>query len=175
MCELKMLKRRMAQTTLITLLLMMTIVLPAAAAENPGKCAACSFSEVQRPYDAVRLALTADQLTGAKTEAAKLRRAAEEEAVWAKGATGRGPELFKPWLEVAAAAETIETASSLIDARKAFGLASEAMRAALVISERDDVLVVYCPMVKQHWLQPKGEIRNPYGPKMATCGQVVKK
>ena len=175
MCELKMLKKTIWHTNLVLLFVITTVVLPAVAADDPGKCPACSFSAVQQPYDAVRLALTADKLLVAKGEAAKLGRAAHDEAVWAKQATGRGPELFKPWSDVAAAAAKIETALSLTDARNAFGLASEAMRAALVISEGDDLLVVYCPMVKKHWLQPKGEIRNPYGPKMATCGQVVKR
>ena len=154
--------------------LFLASVLPLAAAENPGKCPACSFTAVQQPYDAVRLALTADRLPGAKKEAAKLRAAAEAEAAWAKSATGRGPELGKPWTNVATAAAKIERARSLTNARKAFGESSEALRAALKIAERDDFLVVYCPMVKVHWLQPKGEIRNPYGSAMLNCGRVVK-
>ena len=87
--------------------LFLASVLPLAAAENPGKCPACSFTAVQQPYDAVRLALTADRLPGAKKEAAKLRAAAEAEAAWAKSATGRGPELGKPWTNVATAAAKI--------------------------------------------------------------------
>lgn len=155
-------------------LLFAAFVLPAAAAENPGKCPACSFAAVQQPYDAVRLALTADRLPAAKKEAAKLRTAAEAEAAWAKMATGRGPKLVKPWANVAAAAAKVERAATITDARKAFGEGSEAMRAALKIAERDDFLVVFCPMVKRHWLQPKGEIRNPYGSAMPNCGRVVK-
>ena len=156
------------------LALLLLSVLPLGAADNPGKCPACSFNAVQQPYDAVRLALTADRLPAAKKEAAKLRTAAETEAAWAKTATGRGPELVKPFTNVAAAAAKIERASSITDARKAFGESSEAMRAALKIAERDDFLVVYCPMVKLHWLQPKGEILNPYGAAMPNCGRVVK-
>ncbi len=155
-------------------LLLLVPVLRAGAAENPGKCPACSFSAVQQPYDAVRLALTADRIAPAKKEAVKLRTAAEAEAKWAKAATGRGPELAKPWAAVAVAAARIERAASITEARKAFGNASESMRTALKIAERDDFLVVYCPMVKLHWLQPKGEIRNPYGAAMPNCGRVVK-
>ena len=154
--------------------LFLLLALPLAAAENPGKCSACSFSAVQQPYDAVRLALTAGGLPSAKAEAAKLSNAAEAEAAWAGKATGRGPELVAPWTRVAAAAAKIEKAASITDARKAFGEASEAMRTALAIAERDDLVVVYCPMVKLHWIQPKGEIRNPYGSRMPNCGQVVK-
>ena len=158
----------------LALALFLLSVLPLGAADNPGKCPACSFNAVQQPYDAVRLALTADRLPAAKKEAAKLRTAAEAEAAWAKTATGRGPELVKPFTSVAAAAAKIERASSITDARKAFGESSEAMRAAVKIAERDDFLVVYCPMVKLHWLQPKGEIRNPYGAAMPNCGRVVR-
>lgn len=157
----------------IALALFLVCVLPLGAAENPGKCPACSFSAVQQPYDAVRLALTSDDLPGAKAEAAKLRAAAQAEAAWAKTATGRGPELARPWSGVAAAAAKLERAAAMTDARKAFGGASEALRKALAIAERDDIIVVYCPMVKRHWLQPKGEIRNPYESAMPNCGRVV--
>lgn len=156
------------------LALILLSVLPLGAADSPGKCPACSFSEVQQPYDAVRLALTAERLPAAKKEAAKLRAAAQAEQAWAKTATGRGPELVKPFARVAAAAAKIEGASSITDARKAFGEASEAMRAAMKAAERDDFLVVYCPMVKLHWMQPKGEIRNPYGAEMPNCGRPVR-
>jgi hypothetical protein len=158
----------------IALALFLLSVLPLGATANPGKCPACSFTAVQRPYDAVRLAFTADRLPDAKKEAAKLRTAAQAEVAWAKTASGRGPELAAPFTTVAAAAAKIERASSITDARKAFGEASEALRAAMRIAERDDFLVVYCPMVKLHWLQPKGEIRNPYGSAMPNCGRTVK-
>jgi len=154
--------------------LLAALALPAAAENFPGKCPACSFTAVQQPYDAVRLALTDGRLPAAKKEAAKLRAAAEAEAKWAKTATGRGPELARPWTSVAAAAARIERAASITGARQAFGESSEALRAALEIAERDDLLVVFCPMVRLHWLQPKGEIRNPFGSAMPNCGRVVK-
>ena len=158
----------------LALALLLVSVLPLGAANNPGKCPACSFKEVQQPYDAVRLALTAERLPAAKKEAAKLRAAAQAEQAWAKTATGRGPELVKPFANVAAAAAKIERAATITDARKAFGASSDALRAAMKIAERDDFLVVFCPMVKLHWLQPKGAIRNPYGSAMPDCGRVVK-
>lgn len=158
----------------LALALLVLTALPLAAANNPGKCPACSFSAVQQPYDVVRLALTADRLPDVKKAAVKLRMAADAENDWAKTATGRGPELTKPWAQIAAAAARIEAAKSMTDARKAFGESSDALRAAMVIAERDDFLVVYCPMVKLHWLQPKGELRNPYGTAMPNCGRTVK-
>lgn len=157
----------------LALAIVLSSVVPLGAADNPGKCPACSFTAVQQPYDAVRLALSADRLPAAKKEALKLRMAAEAEAAWAKTAAGRGPELAKPFTAVAAGASKIEWAPSITDARKAFGESSEALRAALKIAERDDFLVVYCPMVKLHWLQPRGEIRNPYGSTMPNCGRVL--
>lgn len=160
-------------TRKIALALFLLSVLPLGAAENPGKCPACSFSAVQQPYEAVRLALTSDDLPGAKAEAAKLRAAAQAETAWAKTASGRGPELVRPWSGVAVAAAELERAASMAGARKAFGDASEALRKAVAIAERDDIIVVFCPMVKRHWLQPKGEIRNPYGSAKPDCGRVV--
>lgn len=33
---------------------------------------------------------------------------------------------------------------------------------------------MYCPMVKRSWLQPEGDVGNPYfGRKMPGCGNVV--
>ena len=158
----------------IALALLLLPVLTAGVAANPAKCPACSFSAVQQPYDAVRLALTEDRLSAAKQEAGKLRSAAEAEAAWAKTATGRGPELAKPWASVAAAAGKIEHASTILDARRAFGESSDALRRAALIAGRDDLVVAYCPTVKLHWLQPKGELRNPYGVAAPKCGRVVK-
>jgi hypothetical protein len=38
----------------------------------------------------------------------------------------------------------------------------------------DSVVVAYCPMEKKAWLQPDGEIENPYGGQaMPRCGRVV--
>jgi hypothetical protein len=158
----------------IALAIVLLAVVPLAANDNPGKCPACSFTAVQQRYDAVRLALTAERLPAAKSEAVKLRAAAQTEQAWAKTATGRGPELVKPFAKVAAAAAKIESAASITDARKAFGESSDAMRDAMKIAERGDLLVVYCPMVKLNWLQPKAEIRNPYGSAMPNCGRIVK-
>jgi hypothetical protein len=42
------------------------------------------------------------------------------------------------------------------------------------VSGDDLPVVMYCPMVKRSWLQPAGEVGNPYhGQKMANCGYVV--
>jgi hypothetical protein len=158
----------------LALAVLLLFVLPIGGADNPGKCPACSFSAVQQPYDALRLALTAERLPAARKEATKLRTAAEAEVAWAKTARGRGPELAKPFTGVAAAAAKIEKTNSMTDARKAFGESSDALRIAMAIAERDDLLVVWCPTAKLHWLQPRGEIRNPYGAALPNCGRVVK-
>ena len=35
-------------------------------------------------------------------------------------------------------------------------------------------MVVYCPMTKRSWLQPKGDVANPYhGQAMGACGEIV--
>ena len=145
------------------------------AEDNPGKCASCSFSAVHQPYQAVRAALTADRLADARAEAKKLGAVSRSEALWAKTAKGKGAELARPWSKVAESVAQIERASSIGDARAAFGKVSEAMRGARTIAERDDLIVVYCPVVKLYWLQAKGEIRNPYGSNKPNCGQIVKK
>lgn len=157
----------------IALTLFIASALPLGAENNPGKCPACSFTAVQQPYEAVRVALVAGDVAKAKAEAAKLRVAANGEAQWAKSAKGRGPELVKPWSNIASAAAALARAASLGVAQQAFAEASVALRNAMAIAERDDFLVVYCPTVKLSWVQPKGKIGNPYRPARPHCGNVV--
>ena len=159
--------------TRIALMFLIATALPLGGADNPSKCPACSFTAVQQPYESVLVAIVAGDLRAAKVEAAKLRAAANDEAQWAKRATGRGPELLKPWSAIAVSAAAIERSESLAGAREAFADASAALREAVKIAERDDLLVVYCPTVKRTWVQSKGKITNPYQPARPHCGTPV--
>jgi hypothetical protein len=96
-------------------------------------------------YEHVRAALAKDYLDEAKKAAAEL------------GESG------------AAIAKT-ETIAS---ARKDFEKLSE--RAIKLAAGRSEYYVVNCPMLKKDWVQPHGEISNPYaGRSMPTCGMIRK-
>ncbi|MBA3963989.1 MAG: DUF3347 domain-containing protein [Chthoniobacterales bacterium] len=96
-------------------------------------------------YENAHLALTADNLDGAKAAVPKL------------GNDG---------------AELSESAS-LKDARAAFEKLSA--KAKQLTAGQSGYYVVNCPMLKKDWVQTSTTIANPYGGKdMATCGEVKK-
>lgn len=73
---------------------------------------------------------------------------------------------------VAAKAEAVAKAADLAAARESFaGLSDELIKVrAAVTGSRPSVY--YCPMVKKSWLQPKGDVGNPYDDAMKTCGML---
>ena len=96
-------------------------------------------------YEKAHVALTSDNLDGAKAAAPELGDA--------------GVELGK--------------SASLKDARIAFEKLSD--KAKQLTAGRSGYYVVNCPMLKKDWVQTSTTIANPYGGKdMATCGSVKK-
>jgi len=96
-------------------------------------------------YEKAHVALTADNLDGAKAAAPDLGN--------------DGAELSK--------------SSSLKDARTAFEKLSE--KAKQLTAGQSGYYVVNCPMLKKDWVQTSTTIANPYGGKnMATCGEIKK-
>lgn len=76
--------------------------------------------------------------------------------------------------EARVAARTLADATELGATRDAFyELTKPLVRyRELMVGERP--VVAYCPMARKSWLQPAGELGNPYhGQSMATCGSVV--
>jgi Cu(I)/Ag(I) efflux system membrane protein CusA/SilA len=110
-------------------------------------------------YEAVRQALLRESLEGLRVHAATLAGDA-----WA---------LKQP--ELAGEADVLAKSSDLASARRAFAVLSDAMIAYRAAgNERPQPQVVYCSMAKHSWLQPKGEISNPYytDAAMRGCGEV---
>ncbi len=96
-------------------------------------------------YEKAHVALTADNLDGAKAAAPELGDA--------------GADLAK--------------SASLKDARAAFEKLSG--KAKQLTSGQSGYYVVHCPMLNKDWVQTSTTIANPYGGKdMATCGEVKK-
>jgi len=71
----------------------------------------------------------------------------------------------------------VAQATDLERARHAFAELSDAMIAYRGKSkEQPKPVVVYCSMAKHSWLQPKGDISNPYlDASMLTCGEVTQR
>ncbi|ACB77692.1 DUF3347 domain-containing protein [Opitutus terrae] len=118
-----------------------------AMAGHEHRADASSLSDAQKQYlvsyDAVRAALAADDLAGAKSAAADL------------------PD--------SPAAKRLVRADSLNTARVAFKKLSEV--AVQVAKGHDGYFVFNCPMVGSDWVQTTKTASNPYvGQKMPTCG-----
>src|SRR5262249_48648119 len=113
------------------------------------------------PYFRIQDALVDDRLDTIKADAALV-----EQHATTLGDDGKG---------IATAAAELGRAADLAAARLAFGKLSDAV---IAYSERtrtspgDDVVTMYCPMVKKSWMQKGEKVRNPYyGKAMPGCGE----
>lgn len=146
-------------TTLLTLALLLTAG-PLFSAPAP---APAGFDAVLGHYEAVRKALLADTVAGIPAHAAEITRLAKS-----------APADLAP--QIAEAARKLSVAKDLQTARDAFYELSKPMVRWREAAGSKSNVVAYCSMSKRSWLQPKGEIGNPYyGKSMATCGEVVSK
>jgi hypothetical protein len=114
-------------------------------------------TKIYSSYESTRQALlkasVAEVQTSAK-ELAAVARAEKQEAIAAKAAA-------------------LAQAKDIAAARGAFAALSEAMIQFRAGGSGARPVVVYCSMEKKSWLQPKGEIGNPYvAPSMRQCGEV---
>lgn len=151
---------------------------PALAVAGQG---ATGFTTMTTHYEAIRQALlhdsTKDVATHAKAIAAEAAAlSATFDASRADVAADKTSECTALLPEVQKAATALAAAKDLAAARSAFGELSKPMVRYREMASGDRPMVVYCPMAKKAWLQPEGDIGNPYyGQKMAHCGQVVSK
>ena len=107
-------------------------------------------------YESVRQSLLKSDLGGAQKNAAGL----SAEARKAKNAT------------VAEFAQAVEKSRDMAGARRAFGALSGEMIKVRNAAKGARPAVYYCPMVQKSWLQPKGQVGNPYDAVMASCGEL---
>jgi hypothetical protein len=164
------------------LVVLISLALPpsrlvAAAPAAPG------LDGVLAAYESVRLALLADTLDGVPaaarrlaTDAAALRGALTPAAAGVPAAKLADVEALLPEVEKAAAA--LAAATSLTAGRDAFYALSKPLVRWRAVGGTPATgawpVVAFCSMAQRSWLQPKGEIGNPYyGQSMATCGELV--
>jgi len=110
-------------------------------------------------YESVRQALLSGSLDRTKSAAIQLAQNARE----AKQA------------QVASRAEALSKSATIEAARDQFAPLSDAMIAYRnAAGEKPKPQVVYCSMAKHSWLQPAGEIVNPYyaNAAMRACGEI---
>lgn len=138
-----------------------------------------AFDRIAGHYEIIRQALLHDGVDGVPTAAREVQDETEalegELRDAAKGAVeGKHGELRDLLPEIRSASRELQAPGGLEQARAAFGSLSKAMvRYRRLIADPEPV-VVFCSMAQEVWLQPKGEIGNPYyGQSMARCGEIV--
>jgi hypothetical protein len=155
-----------------TLVIVLGINLPVSGAE------ATSFQNVLEHYEPVRIALLNDSMDGVnengKAIAAELRALEADFSAERAGATGETIDVVQEKLdEMIAAADLIAGAKTLDAARDGlYALSKPLVRWRQGVADGGRPAVAYCPMHKRSWLQPDGEIGNPYGG-MPRCGSIV--
>jgi hypothetical protein len=128
-----------------------------AAVPQPGSTLPASVVD---PYLKIEDGLTRDSIDGLRANAGDIATAAAA--------------LGAPGAKIGPAAVQLASAGDLADARRKFGVLSEAIVAykdALKLRPGDGVRQAFCPMALKPWLQKGDTISNPYyGTEMPTCG-----
>ena len=149
--------------------------LPVAAGEST------TFEALNEHYEAIRVALLHDNTKGVAEHASAIVASVEELQTEFSanhaGVSQEGAAACQALLpEISKAAGRVAQASNISQTRDAFGELSKPMVRYREMVSGERPVVVYCSMAKKAWLQPEGEIGNPYyGQSMARCGDVVSK
>ena len=74
--------------------------------------------------------------------------------------------------DLAKEAEAVARSADIDKARIAFAKLSDSMIKLQEKTEGTRPAVYHCPMIRKAWLQPKGQVGNPYDTAMALCGSL---
>jgi hypothetical protein len=118
-------------------------------------------ASVVDPYLEIQTALAQDRMDDVKPHAGEIATAATA--------------LGEPAVKIDTAAVQLASATGIDDARKKFGLLSDAVVAYMDsqhVAAPAGVRKAYCPMAQKPWLQKGDTLANPYyGTSMPTCGE----
>ena len=138
-----------------------------------------AFQDISAHYEAIRLSILNDAMTDvakhAKAIESRVNELAKEFDAQDAGVPEEKSDECEALLpEVSSAAARLAEAEDLKQARESlFGL-SKPLGQYRKLAGVEGSIVVFCPMEKKAWIQPEGEIGNPYlGQEMPTCGQIV--
>jgi hypothetical protein len=150
-----------------------------AGAEEVDTSESSTFHALLKDYEAIRLSLLDDSLTHvvhrAESMTGQVTNLAQDfDAGRAGVAADKSAECEALLPEILSATTRLAEASNLDQAREAFFTLSQPMGRYRKLAGVEGSMVVYCSMVKKAWIQPHGEIGNPYaGQMMPTCGEMV--
>lgn len=154
-----------------------SLALPLLAADGP----ATTFDALVEQYEPIRTTLLKDSTSSVAEHAraiasiaAKAEKKSSAERLGVEASRAKEAAALLPTIRQAA--ERVAAAGDLAAARAAFADLTAPMLTYRELAVGDRPAVAYCPMLKKQWLQPKGEIGNPYaGSSMPRCGQIVSK
>ncbi|MGA7617248.1 MAG: DUF3347 domain-containing protein [Thermoanaerobaculia bacterium] len=138
-----------------------------------------AYQALSKHYEAMRQALLHDGTKGVSEHALAFEKISDQlQAGFSAEKAGiradQKADLMKILPDLSKAASDMAATKDLDAAREAFVAFSVPMVKYRNLVGDSSSAVVYCSMKKKTWVQPKGEIGNPYlGQKMATCGQIV--
>jgi hypothetical protein len=137
------------------------------------------YIEMAAHYEAIRLVLLEDSIEGMADHAGAIEDQVKGLLEEFDAATSSVPEkevaTLKPVLEeIQAAASKLTGTDGLDSAREHFFSLTKPLVRFRKLSGDQTTIVAYCPMTQKAWIQPEGEIGNPYmGQQMPKCGEVV--
>jgi cystathionine beta-lyase/cystathionine gamma-synthase len=138
-----------------------------------------AYSDLSQHYELVRVALLADSVSGVAEAAQAL---ADSAADFRQGlsqdmqdtVTENREKLETALDGIEKSALVLASASGLEAARDELFVLTRPMAIVRKLSGDSSTVVAYCSMAQKAWIQPEGEIGNPYmGRKMPRCGDVV--
>lgn len=142
-------------TALLAAVAVMALSVGAVPAQSDAAKTQADAAKTFDHYEAIRVALAADELKGVEQHATALAPMAAALA----GAEARQ------------AAEAVGKASDIKIAREKFGLLSAALLPAFHTARLKNVHLFSCGMVNQTWAQRGQAVENPYmGKSMLACG-----
>jgi hypothetical protein len=139
-----------------------------------------AFATIAREYEQVRLALIEGSTDGVKEHALAIQFAASrlsrDFSADAAGVAEKDAAAVRALLpEITERAGRLAAAEGLAAVRTELAELTKPLVRYQSLVQGPRPIVVYCPMVKQSWLQPDEAIGNPYDPSMLGCGQVVER
>ncbi len=160
----------------LTLWALALLITAGVASADPAATLGATFSELMKPYEQIRRGLLHDTVDGVAENASVIREQAGAATVGVPPeGDERDEEIEQLLAEISASAGRLAEAPELEAAREAFYELSKTMvRYRSKVGGDELPVVAYCPMANKSWLQPEGEIGNPYyGQSMAACGVIV--
>ncbi len=138
-----------------------------------------TFDRMMSRYETIRLALLHDGMDDLADAARGIHRLSTElEDSLDPQTAGISPENVEELREILPSIQEssseLAKAAAISEARESFGELSKALVQYRRLVTGPVPAVAFCSMAQKVWLQPSGEIGNPYyGQSMARCGEFV--